>query len=57
MKINESRFLEVRCDRCGNKQVVFGKATERVKCARCNKLLVKVGGGKVRMRARVLEVL
>ncbi len=54
---SESKFLKVRFPRCGNEQVVFGKTTERIKCERCNKLLVKVGGGKARMRVQVLEIL
>jgi len=53
----KGKFVRVRCVRCGNDQVLFGKATLRVKCKRCNKLLVRVGGGKVKIRTVVREVL
>lgn len=52
----KSRFVQVVCSRCGNEQVVFGKASTRVKCLKCNKLLVKNGGGKIKIKASVKEV-
>jgi small subunit ribosomal protein S27e len=53
----KGKFVRVRCVRCGNEQVIFGKSSTRVKCGKCNKLLVRVGGGRVRIRAVVREVL
>ncbi|MFH1290273.1 MAG: 30S ribosomal protein S27e [Nanoarchaeota archaeon] len=52
-----SKFLEVACTRCGNKQILFGKASIRVKCNKCNRLLVQPSGGKTRIRTLVKEVL
>ncbi|MBU0760611.1 MAG: 30S ribosomal protein S27e [Nanoarchaeota archaeon] len=52
-----SRFVRVVCPRCGNKQIVFGKSSMKVKCVSCNRLLVKTRGGKIRIRAWVREVL
>ncbi len=52
----KSKFVGIVCGRCGNEQVVFGKASTRVKCLKCNKLLVKNSGGKIRIKAEVREV-
>ena len=53
---SHGKFLQVVCSRCRNKQVIFGKCSTRVKCFKCNKLLVGVSGGKVRIRTMVKEV-
>ena len=52
-----SKFVKVECPRCKNEQVIFGKSAMRVKCEKCNKLLMMPTGGKTRMRARIKEVL
>ena len=52
----KGKFLEVVCHRCGNKQTIYGKSSTNVKCNKCNKLLVKTGGGKARIRTIVREV-
>jgi len=59
VKINEpvSKFIKVRCPRCKNEQVIFGKASTKVKCLVCGKMLVEPTGGKSRIKSRVLEVL
>ena len=54
---NAGKFLEVICKRCGNKQVVYGKSTTDVKCLKCNKLLVKTGGGKAKIVTFIRRVL
>jgi len=53
----ESKFLRVVCVRCGNRQVVFGKSSVKVKCHRCNRLLMKTSGGKITIKTLVREVL
>ncbi|MBS3076774.1 30S ribosomal protein S27e [Candidatus Pacearchaeota archaeon] len=52
----ESKFVRAVCTRCGNSQVLFGKSSTRVKCDKCNKLLVEPKGGKTRIRTMVKEV-
>jgi small subunit ribosomal protein S27e len=52
----ESKFVRVVCTRCGNNQILFGKGSTRVKCTKCNKLLVEPRGGKTRIRTMVKEV-
>lgn len=58
-KIREptSKFVKVRCQKCKNEQIIFGKCTTVVNCLVCGKQLAKPSGGKSRIKARVLEVL
>ena len=53
----ESKFVKLRCTKCKNEQVVFGKASSRVNCLVCGKELAAPTGGKTRVKARILEVL
>jgi small subunit ribosomal protein S27e len=53
----ESKFIKLRCPKCKNEQIVFGKAATVVKCLVCEKVISEPAGGKARVRARVLEVL
>jgi ribosomal protein S27E len=57
VRISKGKFIRIVCVRCGQKKITFGKASLRVKCDGCNKLLLKTSGGKVRIRAVVQEVL
>ncbi|MCF7798542.1 30S ribosomal protein S27e [Candidatus Woesearchaeota archaeon] len=52
-----SKFIKVRCPKCKNEQIVFGKSASEVKCLVCDKVLAEPTGGKTRVKARVLEVL
>lgn len=53
----DSRFVKVRCPKCKNEQVIFGKAATKIKCLVCGKVLGEPTGGKTRIRAPILEVL
>jgi small subunit ribosomal protein S27e len=59
MKLKEStsKFVKVRCSKCKNEQIIFGKAATAVKCLVCGKEMVTPTGGKAKMKARILEVL
>ncbi len=59
MKIQEpnSRFVKLRCNKCKNEQIVFGKPSTKVKCLVCNTLLIESTGGKGKIISRILEVL
>jgi len=57
MKESKSRFIKIRCPKCKNEQIMFGKASTVVKCLVCNKELAEPIAGKARVKARVLEVL
>ena len=59
MKAREttSKFMKVRCPKCKNEQIVFGKAATKVSCLVCAKPIVEPSGGKAKIKARILEVL
>ncbi len=56
-KETRSRFLRVKCNDCGNEQVIFGCAATNIKCLVCNKLLAEPTGGKVSVKTKILDVL
>lgn len=55
-EIKKSKFVRVRCVKCKNEQIIFGKATTRVKCLICNAILTEPSGGKAKIKTRVLEI-
>jgi small subunit ribosomal protein S27e len=65
MKINmddlvkepRSRFIKVRCSKCKNEQIIFGKSSTEINCLVCDKPISSPTGGKTKTKARVLEVL
>jgi len=57
VKEPKSKFIKLRCPKCKNEQIVFGKSASTIKCLVCNKVLAEPAGGKTRVKARVLEVL
>ncbi|MFH1174258.1 MAG: 30S ribosomal protein S27e [archaeon] len=52
-----SKFIKVRCPKCKNEQIAFGKSSTNVTCLVCEKVIAEPTGGKCRVRARILEVL
>jgi len=52
-----SKFVKIRCPKCKNEQIMFGKASSKVKCLVCGKILADPTGGKSKIKARILEVL
>ncbi|MDO8556232.1 MAG: 30S ribosomal protein S27e [Nanoarchaeota archaeon] len=52
-----SRFVKLRCQKCKNEQIVFGKPSTIVNCLVCGKALAEPSGGKGKIKARILEVL
>ncbi|MEM3374428.1 MAG: 30S ribosomal protein S27e [Candidatus Woesearchaeota archaeon] len=52
-----SKFIKVRCPKCKNEQIIFGKASQKVKCLVCEREIAEPTGGKIRVKARILEVL
>ena len=57
MKQPNSKFIKVRCVKCKNEQVIFGKSASKINCLVCGKELGAPSGGKTKVKARVLEVL
>jgi len=52
-----SRFIKVRCNKCKNEQIIFGKPSTEVKCLVCGTVLAKTTGGKAEIKGQILEVL
>jgi len=59
MEIKEpkSKFIKVRCFKCKNEQIIFGKSAKNIKCLVCNKTLCESTSGKSRIKAQILEIL
>lgn len=57
IKEPSSRFVKLRCHKCKNEQIIFGKTTSEVNCLVCNQIIASPSGGKAKIKARVLEVL
>lgn len=57
LKETSSKFIKIRCPKCKNEQIMFGKASTMVNCLVCGKVLAEPTGGKSRVKARILEVL
>ena len=53
----ESKFIKIRCPKCKNEQIMFGKSSSSVKCLVCDKALAEPTGGKAHIKARILEIL
>ncbi|RLE39622.1 30S ribosomal protein S27e [Candidatus Woesearchaeota archaeon] len=52
-----SKFVKIRCPKCRNEQITFGKSATKVNCLVCGKVLVEPTGGKSKIKARILEIL
>ena len=57
IKEPNSKFIKVRCAKCKNEQVIYGKASSKVNCLVCGSALAAPTGGKTKVKARILEVL
>lgn len=57
MHESDSKFIKVRCPKCKNEQIAYGKCSTTVLCLVCGKELAAPTGGRSRIKARVLEVL
>lgn len=52
-----SRFIKVKCNKCKNEQIIFGKISSNVNCLVCNTPMADPSGGKSKIKAQILEVL
>lgn len=57
LKEPKGKFIKVRCAKCKNEQVIFGKCATTVGCLVCGQTMAKPAGGKGRLQAKVLEIL
>ena len=56
-KESTSRYIKVKCNKCKNEQIIFGKTSTPVKCLVCDSILASPTGGKSKVKARIMEVL
>jgi small subunit ribosomal protein S27e len=54
---SSSKFIKIRCPKCKNEQIMFGKCASDIGCLVCGRKLADPTGGKSKVKARVLEVL
>jgi small subunit ribosomal protein S27e len=52
-----SSFIRVKCSKCGNEQIVFGSAVNKVNCNVCGTELAEPSSGKARIKGEVVGVL
>ena len=52
-----SKFIKVRCVKCKNEQIIFGKSASEIKCLVCSNIMASPSGGKAKIKAQIIEVL
>lgn len=55
--IPTSKFIKVKCLKCGNEQIIFNKVSTTVKCLVCGEKIAEPTGGKAKIFAKIVEVL
>ncbi|MEM3725886.1 MAG: 30S ribosomal protein S27e [Candidatus Bathyarchaeia archaeon] len=51
-----SSFLRVKCLKCGNEQIVFSNAVNKVNCNVCGAELVEPSGGRATIKGEIVAV-
>ena len=51
-----SNFIRVKCLKCGNEQMMFSNAVNKVSCNVCGTILAEPSGGKAKIKGEVLAV-
>jgi len=54
---SQAKFVKVKCSKCKNTQVIYGRASTKVRCNECGGVVALPSGGNAKIRARVEEVL
>jgi len=52
----KSAFVRVKCLKCGNEQIIFSHAVNRVTCNVCGTELAEPSGGKANIKGEVVAV-
>jgi small subunit ribosomal protein S27e len=52
----ESTFVRVKCLKCGNEQIIFSHAVNKVTCNVCGVELAEPSGGKAIIKGEVVAV-
>jgi small subunit ribosomal protein S27e len=51
-----SSYLKVKCPKCGNEQIVFSSAVNKVSCNVCGAELAEPSGGKAKIKGEIVAV-
>ncbi len=51
-----STFLRVKCQKCGNEQLIFSNAVNKVTCNVCGAELAEPSGGKAKIKGEIVAV-
>lgn len=51
-----SKYLKVKC-KCGNEQVIFSHATQKIDCSQCKETIAEPKGGRANILAKIVEEL
>jgi len=51
------KFLRVKCNECGNQQIIFSRAATKINCMVCNEAIAVPTGGKPELNAEITEQL
>jgi small subunit ribosomal protein S27e len=49
-----SKFLRVKCLKCGNEQLLFSNAVNKVTCNVCGETLAEPTGGRAKVKGEIL---
>ncbi|TRO43287.1 30S ribosomal protein S27e [Candidatus Bathyarchaeota archaeon] len=49
-----SKFLRVKCLKCGNEQLLFSNAVNKVICNVCDETLAEPTGGRAKIKGEIL---
>jgi small subunit ribosomal protein S27e len=52
-----SVFLRVKCQKCGNEQLVFSNTVNKIGCNVCGEVLAEPTGGRAKINGEVQTVL
>ena len=55
IKNTDKKYVKIECLDCGNKQIVFTRASTEVTCNICGSKLSKSTGGGALFRGKILE--
>jgi small subunit ribosomal protein S27e len=51
-----SSFIRVKCSKCGNEQIVFSSAVNKVNCNVCGIQLAEPSSGKAKIKGEIVAV-
>lgn len=53
-----SRYIKIRCNKCGEERIVFGNSTRNIRCNKCKTQITKSTGSRAKIiNAKVIKVL